>query len=216
MTLISNDDNCIIVPVSKFCQTNIENFFKNKNINLPKINCIYNCVFTKHFINKNYSINIDNVVFASAWHKGLKKIIELFDKLVINYPNFKLILMRPNYNKSEVPDRHYIILLDTINTKQELSEIIGSSLCVLTSEFPETFGNLFAESYYLNTPVIATNKINGLHEFIDNSHICNFNNYNEFENLIISFYKNRPAVSLNNRFYEDNVINEWINLFTNL
>jgi len=213
---ISNDINTTIVAVSKIHKKIIEDYFKSYNINKFNITYIYNCVFTKHFINKKYEINKNDIIFGSSWSKGLNKIIKLFDKLIKKHPNFKLLLMRPNYNLSVVPDRDYIKLLNTVDTKPELSKIIGSSLCVLTSEFFETFGNLFAESYYLNTPVIATHKKNGLHEIIDNSHICNLNNYDEFEKLILSFYNNRPFVELNSQFYEENIINEWINLFNKL
>ncbi len=208
---IINDNNIKVISVSNFHKENISQYINKKNIYVI-YNILYSDIYKKQ---ERININRVNIVFASAWAKGLDTIINLFDKLVLKYPEFKLILLRPNYNTCICPNRDYINLVDTIDNKEDYSKIIQSSLCTITTNFPETFGCVFAESYYLNTPVIATDKINGMHEFINNDHICNLNNYNNFEKLLLDIYNNRPYVSLDSKFIDNEGINQWIKLFNN-
>jgi hypothetical protein len=182
--LIVNEKSIKIIAVSNFHKENLSKYINPQNI-IVMYNILYPEIYKKCC---NISINKYNIVFASAWSKGLDIIIALFDRLNVNYPQFKLVVLRPNYNKCECPYRPYIQLLDTIDNKIEYCKILQSSLCTITSKFPETFGCVFAESYFLNTPVIATNKINGLHEFIDNQHVCDLDNYQEFENILLNFF----------------------------
>ncbi len=220
---VANKNNILIVAVSKFHKNNIYNYFKeNINAEIKNIIYIHNCVFTEYFMKKEFIINKNKIIYASAWAKGLKKIISLFDKLIIDFPELKLCLMRPKYdeenvNNSDIKElneiiktKEYIEVLNTVNSKKEYSKIIGSSLCTISSEFPETFGNVFAESYYLKTPVLATNIICGLHEFINNEHVCDFNNYDEVKEIIRRFQENRPSVSLDSHFLDYNIINMWL------
>lgn len=206
-----NENNIKIIAVSNFHKKNLSRFFNSDNITT-----IYNILYSDIY-KKQDNINIikDNIVFASAWAKGLDRIISLFDKLYLKYPQFRLVLLKPIYSKCISPKRDYIQLFNTVDNKEEYSRLLQSSLCTITSEFPETFGCVFAESYYLNTPVIATNKINGLHEFINNDHICNLRIYEEFEKILLNIYENRPYVSLDNNLIDDNGINQWINYFRN-
>jgi len=198
---IINEHNIKVVSVSNFHKNNLNNYVNN-------ITTIYNNLYSDIYIKQHNIINKDNIIFASAWAKGLGTIISLFDRLHQNHPHFKLLLLRPNYNTCSPPVRSYIQLLDTIDDKKEYCSIIQSSLCTLTTEFPETFGCVFAESYYLNTPVIATNNINGLHEFINNDHICNLHDYDSFERLVLQFYTNRPFVELSSQFIDN--LQPWI------
>ncbi len=206
------ENNIKIITVSEFHKNNIVSVF---NINPLNVTVIYNALYSSIFINDDIDINKNNIVFASAWSKGLDKIIYLFDALHARHSHFKLVLMRPNYNRDIYSQRNYIELLDTVDSKEEYSKIIKSSLCVLTSEYPETFGCVFAEAYHLGTPVIATNIRNGLHEFIDNSYTCNFNNPTEFINLVEKIYNNRPCVKLDEKFYDTAIIHQWHNLLHN-
>ena len=59
-------------------------------------------------------------------------------------------------------------------SKKQYSEVIKSALCVLSSKFDETYGCVFAESYYLGTPVIADIRSGAVKEIIDNNFIVNF------------------------------------------
>jgi glycosyltransferase involved in cell wall biosynthesis len=118
--------------------------------------------------------------------------------------------MRPSYNTQPEPDRDYILLLNTINNKEEYCSIIQSSLCTITTDFYETFGCVFAESYYLNTPVILSDKISAIHEFLNNDHMCNLDNYDSFEARLLEFYENRPLVYLKSSFMDNESLNCWI------
>jgi hypothetical protein len=204
-----NNHNIKIISVSNFHKRTLSRFINSANIT-PIYNILYSDIYKKQ---DKIIINRDNIVFASAWAKGLNTIIRLFDRLVTKYPNFKLLLLRPNYNNCVCPKRDYIILHDTIDDKEKYCNILQTSLCTITSEFKETFGCVFAESYYVNTPVIATDKINGLHEFINNQHICNLSDYNQFEKLLIKMYENRPYVSLRDDLIDKNGIDQWIKYF---
>lgn len=206
-----NNYNIKVLSVSNFHKNNLSSYF-----NINNLYTIYNILYSDVYMKKdNIIINKNNIVFASSWSKGLYKILNLFDLLYNKYPNFKLVLLRPNYNTDTPPYREYITLLDTIDNKEEYCSIIQSSLCTITTDFPETFGCVFAESYYLNTPVIATHIINGLHEYIDNNHICDLNNYNNFEEILMRFYNNRPCVSLSNNLVDSNGLDQWINILNN-
>lgn len=207
-----NENNIKLIAVSNFHKNNLSQFFSPDNITTI-YNILYSDIYKKQ---DNIEIKKENIVFASAWAKGLDRIIKLFDTLHLKYPQFRLVLLRPNYNKCICPERDYIILLNTIDDKEEYSRLLQSSLCTITSEFPETFGCVFAESYYLNTPVIATNRINGLHEFINNDHICNLRAYEEFEKILLDFYENRPNVSLSDDLVDNKGIDQWINYFRNI
>lgn len=201
----------------------VSNFHKNSlthSINPSNIIVIYNAVYNDMYYYDEYTkIDKNAVVFASAWHKGIETILLLFDKLYNYHPNFYLRLLSPNYGKIDIKnfiDKPYIQYYDTVKNKKRLCELIQSSLCTMSTEFPETFGCIFAESYFLKTPVIATHRINGMHEFIDNHHICNLKNYESFENLLMSFYKDRPKIQLSNQFLKSNVLKNWINLISTI
>jgi hypothetical protein len=203
---IINKYNIKIVCVSEYHKNNLKLYIKPDNITV-----IYNILYTDIYKKSNsIRINLNNIVFASSWNKRLNKIINLFDILYSKYPNFRLILMCPSYYKISAPIRDYIILLNTITNKDEYCSIIESSLCTISSDFNETFGCVFAESYYLNTPVIATNKINGMHEFINNEHTCNIDNYDSFEKKLLEFYNNRPYVSLKSSLIDKEGLEFWI------
>ena len=71
-----------------------------------------------------------------------------------------------------------IIIHGPVN-KEQYTKIIKESLVVLTTTFQETYGCVFAESYYLGTPVIADYRSGGVKEIIDNNYIVNFDNKKE-------------------------------------
>ena len=79
-------------------------------------------------------------------------------------------------------------------SKENYCNIIKSSLCVLSPKFIETFGCVFAESYYLGTPVIADINTGAVKEIIDNSYIVDYDNIDEVYDKIKYIQDNRENI----------------------
>lgn len=206
-----------LVDKNKIQVVAVSNFHKNSLSHLidpSNIIVIYNALYSE-FYQYEDSIKLDKnaITFGTAWSKGIDTVLRLFNKLYDRHPNFYLNILSPNYGKHPINiNKPYIKMYNTVRDKKVFCKILQSSLCLVSTEFPETFGCIFAEAYHLKTPVIATNKINGLHEFINNEHICNLRDYDDFEKLLLSFYNNRPNVNLDNSLLDVNIINLWKDL----
>ena len=201
-----------IVCVSKTHQEHIKTILNfNKNVKF-----IYNSLYPEYFEkNKGIEYNKNKFIFASSFAKGLKFILKIFDKYYEKNKEIELILIKPSYCKNDYNQRSYITYLDNIKCKKELSKLLQTCLCLIGSRFRETFGCIFAEAYHLGVPVIGDNSLpSAVKEIINNDHICNFNNPLEVIQKIEEFRENRPIVSLDKIFYQDNIINQW-GLFCN-
>lgn len=188
-------------------------------INNPnkKTNVIYNILYEEDFLEiRNLKIIKKNqITFASAWHKGLYKIVDLFEK-ISQYQNFNFIFMRPNYGGSNFEKEKEYINLKLKNykilekqNKKEYSKIIKESLCVFAPPFNETFGCVFAESLYLGTPVIYDHKTQALDFLVGNSTKCNYENYEEIYKKLLEIIKNPINVKLKDVFLLEYNIKIW-------
>lgn len=231
--------NISFVFNSYFCQTAYIDFFDKYDVRFEssRMHIIYNILYENEFINlmsndkishdkishDNINININQLVYASAWNKGIGKIINLFNELAIKDTNLQLILMTPGY------DYHYyttyvqkisklknIRVLGPID-KQSFGKIIKTSLCVLAPSYLETFGCVFAESYYLGTPVIC-DKINGaIKEIIDNNYIVNYDNVQQVYDKVkyLKTVRNMIDINLDDKFKIDSNLQKWQLLLVN-
>jgi hypothetical protein len=207
------ENNITIVTVSEFHLST----FPNKN----NVKFIYNALFSEYFIkNHNINYNKDAIIFASSWNKGIDNILKIGEAYYNKNKNFQLILIKPSYSIDTDIDLikyPFINIKGTIKNKKQYCELIQSCLCLLTTSFPETFGCIYTEALHLGVPVIGDNSVNSaIKEIVQSEHMCNYNNVDEVINKIETFRKNRPIVSLNNKFYENAVIEEWkklINFF---
>jgi hypothetical protein len=224
---IYKNKNIHFIFVSNFIKDVFIEYFNNYKIVLEdnRINIIYNILYENEFIkikNSNIVVNKNYITYASAWTKGIKKVIDVFDYAVNYDPDLKLVLLSPgydwtnfteytNYLKDKYNDS--IIIHGPVN-KEEYSKIIRESMVVLTTTFKETFGCVFAETYYLGTPVIADYRSGAVKEIIDNNYIVNFDNKEETLNKILNVKNNRDdiKVELDNKFMFDYNINLWINV----
>jgi glycosyltransferase involved in cell wall biosynthesis len=156
-------------------------FYNNKNINY---------IFVSNFIRdkfKNY------ITYVSAWQKGIEHVVNVFEH-VRKYDNeLKLVLLTHGYEWHNFKDyaeelkKKYsdnIIIYGLVN-KNQYSKIIKESMVVLTTIFQETFGCVFAESYYLGTLVIADYKSGVVKVIIDNNYIVDFDNKKKQQKNII-------------------------------
>ena len=76
----------------------------------------------------------------------------------------------------------------------------------MAPRFPETFGCVFAESYYLGVPVIADIHSGAVKEIIDNEYIVDYD-YPEKVYEKIQSLKTRPAIKLDDKFLTS--IDKW-------
>ena len=179
--IINNNANFIFVSnYQKISFVRDLNYY-GINVNESKLFIIYNILYEKEFaLNKIIpcDVNYHDIVFASSWTKNIEKIIEIFEFIMTKTNKFRLVLLSPGYDNNTIQKfapllqekfRENVIIHASKN-KNDYCEIIKSSLCVLSSRFPETFGCVFAESYYLGTPVIADSESGAVREIIDNNY----------------------------------------------
>ena len=95
--------------------------------------------------------------------------------------------------------------------KEDYAMIIKSSLCLLVSSFPETFGCVFTESYYLGTPVIADYRSGAVAEHLDNDYVFDYDDPEDVYEKLEWLRKNRDnvKVKLDHKFMMEPNIEKW-------
>lgn len=101
------------------------------------------------------------------------------------------------YLKNKYPNN--IIIYGPVN-KSLYCELIQNSGCVLAPSFPETFGCVFSEAYYLGTPVICDVKSGAVKEIIGKDNVVNYKNFNEVYNKIITKIESNEKIELDEKF----------------
>jgi glycogen synthase len=222
------EKNIYFILNSNFTKKIFIDYFNKFDIIIDenKIKVIYHILYEDEFIKIKYNykttINLYDLVYASAWQKGIWDVIKLFDLILSKDEKFKLILLSPGYDlegfkqyqidlKKKYGDK--IVILGPIN-KVEYSKIIKSSLCVLTSKFSETFGCVFAESLYLGTPVIGDINSGAVPEIIGSNNIVNYDNLDQFYEKLMEIKNNRNIINfdLNDKFSFEYNYNLWLKL----
>lgn len=198
------------------------------NIDSKRLNIIYNILYPGEFESiKNMNINDITInkyqlVFASAWTKNIRDVVAVFDYIYSKNNQYKLVLMSPGWDtslfveySSELKEKYgnSIEILGPQN-KNSYAQVIQSSLCVLTSTFKETFGCVFAEAYYLGTPVIADIRSGGVCEIIDKDYVID---YIDLENVYqkvckLTEMRNTMQVKLDEKFMMDANIEKWLKI----
>jgi len=212
------------VFVSNFIKDKFKNYFNNYgyDIEASRLNVIYNILYEDEYItvkNQDIPINKNHITYASAWQKGIENVISVFDYAKTIDTDLKLVLLSPGYdwhnysNYANELKRKYgddIIIHGPVN-KERYARIVKESLLVLTTTFQETFGCIFAESYYLGTPVLADYRSGAVNEIIDNNHIVNFDDkYATFKKIIeIKNNRDNSCVCLHSKFMLEENLNMW-------
>lgn len=210
---------------SEFTQRENLGFLREFGILLDPLNqhIIYNAVYPDSLMKPDpICVNVNQLVYASAWTKGIRYIVHLFQYICANDPDFQLVLMSPGYEwenmQSIIPIlkqtfRERITILGPTD-KNEYAKTLSSSLCTFTGRFPETFGCVFAESYYLGTPVIADIYTGAVKEIIDPAHMVDFDKPEEVLRLLNALRKKRLEmnISLKPVFLEEYIIKQWMDL----
>ena len=216
--------NINFIFVSNFIKYKFVNYFKNYGfiIEQSRLHVIYNIMYEEEYagvkndiipVNKNY------ITYASAWQKGIEHVISVFDYAKKYDRELKLVLLSPGYDwnnwtsyANDLKQKYGkdVIIHGPVD-KLKYSRIIKESLVVLSTIFEETFGCVFAESYYLGTPVIADHRSGAIREIIDNNFIVNFDNKEETFNKIMEVKNNRNNmnVHLNAKFGLEENLKLW-------
>jgi hypothetical protein len=216
-----NDNNINFIFNSEFTKKyfNINFSLNNMIINDTRQNIIYNILYTD-MINKksnNTIIKEKTIVYASGWNKGIQKIIEIFEYILMKDSAFKLILMSPGYEYEKYKDyvvylkdkfKDNIIIYGPVK-KKIYYEIIQNCGCVLAPSFPETFGCVFSESYFVGTPVVCDIKSGAVKEIIGSENVVNYKNKDEVYNKIVTRIESNEKIELENKFLLDYNLNIW-------
>jgi glycosyltransferase involved in cell wall biosynthesis len=198
------------------------NFIYKKGFSFDDNRCevIYNILYENDFIefkDKKFDVDKNIIVFGSAWMKGIDIIMQVFNYIVQRNNDIKLILLSPGYDyhtwqeyKLQI-EQHFkdrIQVLGPVD-KKSYCKIIKSSLCVISPVVFETFGCIFAESYYLGTPVIADIRTGATKEIIDNNFIVDYSNPESVLQKILQLQQIRDniKVELDKKFLlEENML----------
>ena len=219
---IQNDDTFQFICNSNNCKNLFVNFLSRFDIKIndDRIFMIYNILYDfELIIDKNIKPDKNNIVYASAWGKGVLKIIDVFDYIYKKNNAVILTLMNPGYDYQYYAEyikilknkyENKINILGPIN-KIEYSKVIQSACCVFSAPFNETFGCVFSESYHFGTPVIADKTSGAVCEIIGINNIVNYNNLEEVYNKFIEIQKNRDNlnIQLDEKFYLKYNIVKW-------
>jgi hypothetical protein len=191
----------------RYIISNLENY--NIELDESRINILPNYLFEDYFHKqKNITKNKYQLVYASGWNKGINSIIDIFEYIISNDNNFKLFLMSPGYEYDKYKEyinflkdkfKDNITILGPVN-KLEYSKIIQESACVLAPPFPETFGCVFSESYYLGTPVIADVTSGAVSEIIGFNNIVDYRDLSKTYNKLLEIINKNNAITLNDKY----------------
>ena len=128
----------------------------------------------------NKSVDTNKIVFASSWFKNIACIIKLFEHIHMRNKDYVLVFMEHGFDTNKKYENimktkfgKNVEILGPQN-KEKYAEIIKSSLCLLVSTYPETFGCVFTESYYLGTPVIADYRSGAVADHLDKGFVMNY------------------------------------------
>ena len=216
--------NITFILNSYHCKNLLVDFLKSFDLELEenRMMVIYNILYENE-LRSTYETQIplqkNKIVYASAWTKGIEDIIRLFEYIHSRNPHFVLELMNPGYGMEKYVHLKQDLLQRFPNnikihealSKKQYSEVIKSALCVLSSKFNETYGCVFAESYYLGTPVIADFRSGAVKEIIDNNFIVNYDDPNEVYTKInyLVGIRDDKKIHLSKKFALNNVFPIW-------
>ena len=205
-------NNIPFIVCSDFHKKNILSLFPDMNIIR-----IYNSLYPRLFPKKSIQYNKNKIIFASRWSKGLDNVIKISSQYYLQNKEFKLVLIKPKYCSwdPDVSSFPFIEKIGTITDKTQYSELLQGCLAVFSTSFEECCPCVFQEALHLGVPVIGDNSVDsGTLEIVPPEHTCNFNNISEVIQMIEQFRENRPAVHLDKKFYNDTILQEWKNLFS--
>jgi hypothetical protein len=219
---IVNNKNINFIFPSNFSKKYFINFINDygEYITDERLYIIHNILYETDFNDnrdKIVDINLNKIVFASSWFKNIRKIIEVFEYIHKKNKNYVLVFMEHGYDsKKEYENEMRTKFGNNVEIlgpqkKDKYAEIIKSSLCVLISTFPETFGCVFTESYYLGVPVLADYRSGAVAEHLDKQFVLDYDNPEEVYNKLEWLCNERRNldIKLDSKFMLDYNIEKW-------
>ena len=182
--------------------------------NYERCSVIYNALYSDEFDRTPVDKIPKRLIYASAWQKGIEKVIDIFRYVLARDPEYSLTLLSPgydwghfqNYAKQLQTEFGSKLLLLGPSTKADLCTAIKQSVCCLSSTFNETFGCVFAESCYLGTPVIADVRSGAVREIISDEFIVN---YDSVESVWSKIQAVPSSIMVRPEFLSEPILLKW-------
>lgn len=190
------------------------------NVEHNRLHITYNIFYPLLFTKSNPIINKHQLIYASAWQKGVEKIIRIFDYILTRNKDFKLVLLSPGYDwnnfekyREELATKYgdSIKILGP-QKKDNYVKLLEESLCVFAPDFGETFGCVFEEASYLGTPTIGSINSGAVREIVGDVFMVNYNNMEEVYQLLEKIYNNRPTITLDEKFMLKQNLIKWLDI----
>lgn len=209
-------------------QTNDNKEYFNKTIQNKSV-VIKNPVDLKEY--KGYALKIEKEKSIASVGRLISQknqllLIEAFNEVKDDYPDYKLIIYGEGPDRNELQKRINELNIDDKvllagNEKNIFLKISSSELFVLSSNF-EGMPNSLIEAMCLGLPVIST-RVSGANELIDdreNGILCEINNKNELVSSIKEVLGNNElrrkiannACKLNDELSVDRIVEQWTEL----
>ncbi len=155
--------------------------------------------------------DINKLLFFSSPNKGLKQVVKSFNAINTKTPDLRLYIANPGYKDDKsIEFNKNIIVLGSL-PHQQMMQHVAESLCVFYPQdsFAETFGLIYAEANALGTPVLA-HDIGAAREVLHlNNPLIDANDYQQIQEVIVSWQKCFPHVDYNQDFSDESVLQQW-------
>lgn len=154
----------------------------------------------------------NKLLFASAPHKGLDRVLENFAAVREKFPELELHLVGPRYAPppGETAEEG-VVSVGHLEREQFLIEL-ASSWCLFypADVLPETFGLVFAEAHMVGTPVLA-HPFGSAVELLAESELVDAASAAAVVARVAAWRsEGRPVVQFDERFSLDSVTRSWV------
>ena len=215
-----------IVVINKYQEKMYNEWFKNSNVKIVRIeNSIEN-------INVKSKLNNNAIIAVGRFDpiKDFTSLIEVMHLLVKNNPTLKLYLLGSGEEQELLKGKikeynleNNVIMPGFVNTEEVYKYMAKSDLYVMSS-FRESFALVLVEAYSCGLPVISFDILTGPREIVKNNKTGYLiknrevkdmaNKINELLNdkkKLKEFSKN--AIEESKKYTIDNIVKKWENLF---
>ncbi|EAR50272.1 hypothetical protein OG2516_14638 [Oceanicola granulosus HTCC2516] len=154
----------------------------------------------------------DQLLFASAPHKGLGQVYERFARMRARIPTLKLWVADPGYMRWEVPEPPEGVEVLGALPREEVLLRMRRSLCLFypQTHFAETFGLVLAEANATGTPVIAHHGLGANEEVVSSAEqVFDTTDDNALAARLADWRAAPPAVTMRPAFRMSAVLEAW-------
>ena len=216
-----------VVVISKYHEKMYNEWFKNTNVKIVRIENILN-----NISNSKTKLNNNAIIAVGRFDpiKDFSSLIDVMNLLVKNNPNLKLYLLGDGEEKDllirkiqEYNLENNVIMLGFVSAKEVLKYELKSDIFVMTS-LKECFPMVLLEAYSCGLPVVSFDILTGPREIVKNNKTGYLIQNREVKNMaskIDELLENKKKLKeFSNNAYEeskkytiDKIIKKWENLF---